>query len=372
MADYLTSTQKSLWTFTAQELAEKREACNARAIESLHKYGTTKVEITADGGEAGPSEADQGKGIVKRDPNARLPEPLTCHEEALIQSHYEHKIQAVCAAFAFPNKIKSTALVYFKRFYLRWSVMQHDPKNIMLTCIYLACKIEEFHVSAEEFGKGIQQDPLVVLRNEVIVLQSLDFDLIVFGPYRCIRGFITDLEAFCKSKGQELTREDLEEMERTSYLIADSILLTDACLIYPPGQLALAAMWKANQELNKVDTNSFLRRVVQRQQRGGHSLEELTQAVDAISELERTSGGAPSLAEVKAIDLKLKICRNPDLYDGTDGKSREERKHRKRDKKRASNDMQGVDPGNLAGPSEADGGHEAKRRKSADNSLLIT
>jgi hypothetical protein len=40
-----------------------------------------------------------------------------------------------------------------------------------LTCIYLACKVEESHVSAEELGKGIQQDPQVVLKNEMIVLQ---------------------------------------------------------------------------------------------------------------------------------------------------------------------------------------------------------
>ncbi len=41
-----------------------------------------------------------------------------------------------------------------------------------LTCIYLSCKVEEFHVSAEELGKGIQQDPQVVLKNELTVLQA--------------------------------------------------------------------------------------------------------------------------------------------------------------------------------------------------------
>lgn len=27
--------------------------------------------------------------------------------------------------------LQATALIYFKRFYLQWSVMQHHPKNIM-------------------------------------------------------------------------------------------------------------------------------------------------------------------------------------------------------------------------------------------------
>jgi cyclin H len=72
--------------------------------------------------------------------------------------------------------------------------MEHDPKHIMLTCIYLSCKVEEFHVSAEELGKGIQQDPQVVLKNELTVLQGLDFELIVYTPYRSVDGFIYDLE----------------------------------------------------------------------------------------------------------------------------------------------------------------------------------
>jgi hypothetical protein len=67
---------------------------------------------------------------------------------------------------------QATAILYFKRFYQKWSVMEHDPKHIMLTCIYLSCKVEEFHVSAEELGKGIQQDPQVVLKNELTVLQA--------------------------------------------------------------------------------------------------------------------------------------------------------------------------------------------------------
>lgn len=99
--------------------------------------------------------------------------------------------------------LQATALIYFKRFYLQWSVMEHDPKHIMydffleisficwslqtfllfivflliwillcrLTCIYTACKIEENHVSAEELGKGISQDHQMILNYEMLVLQ---------------------------------------------------------------------------------------------------------------------------------------------------------------------------------------------------------
>jgi hypothetical protein len=42
------------------------------------------------------------------------------------------------------------------------------------TCIdYLSCKVKKFHISTEELDKGIQQDPQVVLKNEMIVLQVI-------------------------------------------------------------------------------------------------------------------------------------------------------------------------------------------------------
>uniref|UniRef100_A0A453HC43 Cyclin-like domain-containing protein n=1 Tax=Aegilops tauschii subsp. strangulata TaxID=200361 RepID=A0A453HC43_AEGTS len=103
-----------------------------------------------------------------------------------------------------PIKFRATAIIYFKRFYLQWSVMEHHPKHIMLTCVYASCKVEENHVSAEELGKGIQQDHQIILNNEMIVLKSLDFDLIVYAPYRSIEGFIDDMDDFCNGAHQRL------------------------------------------------------------------------------------------------------------------------------------------------------------------------
>lgn len=44
-------------------------------------------------------------------------------------------------------------------------------RHCRLTCIYAACKAEENHVSAEELGKGIEQDHHMILDNEMLVLQ---------------------------------------------------------------------------------------------------------------------------------------------------------------------------------------------------------
>ena len=51
-------------------------------------------------------------------------------------------MQQVCKALTFPAKVAAAAVLFFKRFYLSFSSLDHDPKNIMLTCIYLACKVD--------------------------------------------------------------------------------------------------------------------------------------------------------------------------------------------------------------------------------------
>jgi len=43
-----------------------------------------------------------------------------------------------------PRATVATALHYFKRFYLRNSVMDYHPKEILVTCVYLACKVVIF------------------------------------------------------------------------------------------------------------------------------------------------------------------------------------------------------------------------------------
>ncbi|XP_043700484.1 cyclin-H1-1-like [Telopea speciosissima] len=135
-----------------------------------------------------------------------LPKPLNIEEEQLIRVFYEHKIQEACGAFGFPYKIQATTIIYFKRFYLQWSFMEHHLKHIMLTCIYASCKIEENLVSAEELGKGIQQDHQMILNNEMIVFQSLGFDLIVYAPYRSLEGFVDNMEEFCQAKDDQLQK----------------------------------------------------------------------------------------------------------------------------------------------------------------------
>ncbi|XP_041021994.1 cyclin-H1-1-like [Juglans microcarpa x Juglans regia] len=331
MADFLTSTHRAKWIFTTQELAEKYKASNQRAIQALEKYGTTLMEVDADGSLSYPEPPMNPKDTA--DKHSR-PKPLNIEEERYMRVFYENKLQEVCNNFHFPHKIQATALIYFKRFYLQWSVMEHHPKNIMLTCIYAACKIEENHVSAEELGKGISQDHQLILNNEMIVYQSLEFDLIVYAPYRSIDGFLNDMEEFCRVKDDQLHM--LKALHETARMEVDKIMLTDAQLLFPPGQLALAALRCSNGVHQVIDFERYLRNILSRQS-SAHNVSELIESLNAIDSWVKRYK-FPSEKDLKHINRKLKSCWGL----GSNDESKKREKKSKHKSKKSSNETQNV------------------------------
>ncbi|KAK9292598.1 hypothetical protein L1049_020572 [Liquidambar formosana] len=337
MADFQTSTHRAKWIFTPQDLIEKYTAANQRAIQALEKYGTSRMEVDVDGSLSYAEPQINAKENAEKHSRAK---PLDIEEEKRLRIFYEFKIQEVCEAFHFPHKIQATALMYFKRFYLQWSVMEHHPKNITLTCIYAACKIEENHVSAEELGKGISQDHQMILNNEMIVYQawiclifyfSLEFDLIVYAPYRSIEGFVDDMEEFCQAKNGQLQK--LKDLHETAKVEVDKIMLTDAPLLFPPGQLALAALRGSNEVHKVLDFERYLRSVLSRQH-SAHTISELTESLNAIYTW--VAGlKVPTAEDMKKIDRKVKNCWGSSSHDKS--KKREKKSKHKSKKSEMQN-----------------------------------
>ena len=67
--------------------------------------------------------------------------PLKHEEEAVLLRFYGGKAQDMCRAFQFPPKVAAAAVAYLARFYTGFSTLDHHPRDVMLTAIYLACKV---------------------------------------------------------------------------------------------------------------------------------------------------------------------------------------------------------------------------------------
>lgn len=64
---------------------------------------------------------------------------LNAEEETLLVKLYITKITQLCGLFRFPEEVEATAVTYLKRFYLKNTVMDWHPKNVMYAVIYIHC-----------------------------------------------------------------------------------------------------------------------------------------------------------------------------------------------------------------------------------------
>ncbi|ONI23492.1 hypothetical protein PRUPE_2G191000 [Prunus persica] len=116
----------------------------------------------------------------------------------------------------------------------------------------------------------------------------------------------------------------------------DKIMLTDAPLLFPPEQLALAALRSANQVHKVVDFERYLRSTPSRQS-SEHTVSELVELLNAIDSWARKYK-FPSDKDLKHINRKLKSCWGLSSHD----ESTKWDKKSKHKSKRSSNEMQPV------------------------------
>lgn len=127
---------------------------------------------------------------------------------------YLTKIPQLCAMFRFPEEVEATAISYLKRFYLKNTVMDWHPKNVMygilvifqilgskidlrgrLTALFLATKTTNNPISLETYTTHIPKTaPSDVLDLEFLVAQSLNFEFTVWHAHRALWGIWLDLQ----------------------------------------------------------------------------------------------------------------------------------------------------------------------------------
>ncbi|XP_074525964.1 cyclin-H isoform X2 [Halichoeres trimaculatus] len=213
------SSQRKYWIFKSEdELEHMRQKANQKFRNKIHESG----------------KAVSSSIFLER------------HEEDVLFRHYEKRLLDFCNAFkpAMPKSVVGTAITYFRRFYLNNSIMEYHPRIIMLTCAYLSCKVDEFNVSCTQFvGNLLQETPAgqervleQILEFELLLIQQLNFHLVVHTPYRPMEGLLIDL------KTRYPALENPESLRKSADDFLTQATMTDAGLLFPPSQIALTAI----------------------------------------------------------------------------------------------------------------------------------
>lgn len=107
-------------------------------------------------------------------------------------------------------------------------------------------------MSIDQFVGNIKGDRTkamdIILSNELLLMQQLDYYLTVHNPFRPIEGFLIDIKTRCSMVNPDRLRVGIDEF-------IDKAFLTDACLLFAPSQLALAAVLNAaSKEQENLDS----------------------------------------------------------------------------------------------------------------------
>ena len=292
---------------------------------------------------------------------------MTLEEEGALQLFYQGKCQELCRKLGLPRKVQATSIAYIKRMYLKYSMMDHSPRLVMLTSLYLAGKTEESYISAERIAEVVGEPTLekAILKFETQIIQDLDFQLIVFNPYRSLEGFCIFLRDWLEEISYDSEKIDQlsGRIKTEAYQLADRLLLSDAVFLYPPSQCALAMMRLALQR-EGLDAAGFVERTCKQ---AGGSAGDIEAHLNHMQNLLLDSK-VPSEDRLKKIDLKLKQCRNP-LFDKTSEvykKMKQEEEQRKAERKRKKH-LERTKNNNARNPlqQQAAGSTEGKRRRSS-------
>eukprot|EP01119_Soliformovum_irregulare_P025721 TRINITY_DN9604_c0_g1_i1.p1 TRINITY_DN9604_c0_g1~~TRINITY_DN9604_c0_g1_i1.p1 ORF type:complete len:267 (-),score=40.12 TRINITY_DN9604_c0_g1_i1:223-1023(-) len=174
-----------------------------------------------------------------------VPSGWDIEKEHQLRTFYEYKTIEIChASMRDPEKVSATAIIYLKRFYLVHSVTIHHPAVMMLTCIYLAGKVEECRIQADELARHFDAKlvkPEEILKSELILLTALKYSLDCYHPFKPFDGFIADmdrkgLDFFSGQKDDKV--EELKQQARSLLTPAGS----DLSFMFSPSQIALAVL----------------------------------------------------------------------------------------------------------------------------------
>ncbi|CAK9298824.1 unnamed protein product [Gordionus sp. m RMFG-2023] len=215
----------------------------------------------------------------------------------------------------FTEKFQDMAFTYYKRFYLVTSVIDFHPKEILVTCLFLACKVDEYNLTLPQFLSNIKGDKKklaeVIISHEMKIIERLKFQMIVHTPYRPLEGFFIDI------KTRYPLLKDPDKLRIGSGMFLDALLFTNACFLFTPSQIALTSLVVSSQKIGE-DLTNYVELLYENSTLEDKSI--LQNSIKKIQELASSSVFSNSEKfyaidknpNIKIIESKLEKCRNPE------------------------------------------------------------
>jgi len=263
---------------------------------------------------------------------------LTLDEENLLTAYYEQRMREFCTHFKVyhfgealenvrvPKHIVYASCMYFKRVYLSNSCMDLHPRLMMLGCVWLAMKIEEFNVKIDEFMYNIFDSKREAIHNqsflktegddmlavEYHIMRALNFELIVHSPVRPLEGFLLEMKPLALKLGHH--NLDFAMLSARAHQYLDSTFRTSCMLMFAPSQIALATLALAAKDLKKNEPRynevfgNYMKNFLLRDDEKRKRILKICKKIDTLI---KQSDEKPTISkqQIEEIKQKLENCR---------------------------------------------------------------
>jgi len=327
-----------------------RAEANEKALIRLRKeaaVGGHAVEGTDGLAETTPG----GVGMLVDSAQASDVETRALHigEEETLRRFHEQRIARICRKLKLSATLAATAVTYFKRYCLHNSVMDCNPAVIAMLSIYVALKVEEVNLSADDLVSFVDKDAELCQKNllgsvcadsilsvEISFLQGLLFHLICYHPFNSLGA--AEAQFCLHAKRHRLRSDEIDsdideacrKMARDAMDVINSrVLFSDMCLTIKPGLIALGALVFCarkrgrEEQLLKMLSELFRHAALTSSNVSG-STEDLDEICrEKLADVERVAASINSMSDSKveldvicALESRRKACedwsRNPE------------------------------------------------------------
>lgn len=215
---YRKSSQYRLWSFTQSNLQELREKTNSLARQQIAPRLST-------------------------DPP---PDFLTAEEELKLVRFFTIELIRAAQFCELPTEIRSTAAIFFRRFYVTNSVMTYPPGELLKTSLFFGCKAEGFYIRLGKLAEKLSGTTAEqILAGEFLLCQGIRFAFDVRHPFRALEGAILDLRKRYPDDEARINNAHAKARDVLKF----SPLLTDVYFHFTPSQIMLAALQMADPGL---------------------------------------------------------------------------------------------------------------------------
>lgn len=335
-----------------------------------------------------PEDNQQNHSLISKT-NTDI-EYLTLDECRDFVLYYAQSIPSISTIMSYPSYITRTTLTLFQRFYIHTSPMQYHPKYIMLCCFFICGKAEDYWIKLDQLAERTHTLSDDISKYELIIINQCKFHLRIWHPVRPLNGLIIMM----KEKYDTIISSTIEQ--RALQLI-DTAYYNDCTFLYPPSNIALAALYAAIHE--DGEHSDVINKLINTQLHNSSLYNKLVNRLNEIGKvlLDSESCGKRDRSELKSICVPIaeKQQKLQELFDQIAESSSQSNIHareaarrlklqqRNEEMQRQRDELLGINSNHITSPKrplnndndnndddDDDVGFKIKRRKSKHNALI--